>query len=302
MHLLGEQPRIRVCASESGSCICAGEVRFGFGHHWSAWRSVHGQIACTNANFGDVHPGQAKLCECALPRAEEGDGGGGGGGGRGRGVGAGGTALNEGTTVHPGVDTHGREEVRARRQPTLVAPIVAHGGESEAEEQPKEKKTMESHAEEEEAVAHTEEKMHLTHVLRSISGSDNTAPPTVPPVALSTAVKGPSTNMARGADILPGGEHMVLAKPPTGGGETSLLGMHHKLLCVAVLCVAGWKVWWSMQTRASVAGGRPPMHEKQCQPSEWGMHDEESPPMPRPSTGSLLAPRSVHTRQGSREY
>ena len=63
------QLQVIICASESGSCACKGEVRYGYGHAWSDWRPVHGMVECSNAVFGDVFPGQTKRCECAVKGA-----------------------------------------------------------------------------------------------------------------------------------------------------------------------------------------------------------------------------------------
>ena len=44
----------RQCAIEGTACSCAGQVRYGLGSVWSAYRASTGAIACTNKVFGDV--------------------------------------------------------------------------------------------------------------------------------------------------------------------------------------------------------------------------------------------------------
>ena len=52
------------CAKEYSWCSCNGRVRYGTGNTWSAFKTSTGKIACTNAVFGDVLKGVAKVCTC----------------------------------------------------------------------------------------------------------------------------------------------------------------------------------------------------------------------------------------------
>ena len=52
----------RQCAIEGTACSCAGQVRYGLGSVWSAYRASTGAIACTNKVFGDVLIGVPKVC------------------------------------------------------------------------------------------------------------------------------------------------------------------------------------------------------------------------------------------------
>ena len=53
------------CAAENAECLCKGQVRFGAGNNWTAFRVVEGSIECTTEVFGtDPAPGVAKGCDC----------------------------------------------------------------------------------------------------------------------------------------------------------------------------------------------------------------------------------------------
>eukprot|EP00667_Euglena_gracilis_P003082 EG_transcript_3090 len=52
------------CADEMGTCYCNGSVKYGVGDIWTVPRTITGQIACTNNQFGDPKPGRVKACLC----------------------------------------------------------------------------------------------------------------------------------------------------------------------------------------------------------------------------------------------
>ena len=61
----------RQCAIEGTACSCAGQVRYGLGSVWSAYRASTGAIACTNKVFGDVLIGVPKVCRCKPSDTDE---------------------------------------------------------------------------------------------------------------------------------------------------------------------------------------------------------------------------------------
>jgi len=54
------------CGVEGYHCECNGEVRYGFGSHWTPWQDNSGHMSCQQESFGNVDPisGQKKLCQC----------------------------------------------------------------------------------------------------------------------------------------------------------------------------------------------------------------------------------------------
>jgi len=57
--------------TRGSTCQCHGQVRMGYGDHWTPWVAVAGSVQCSSEVFGtDPTPDHGKLCMCELGRLQ----------------------------------------------------------------------------------------------------------------------------------------------------------------------------------------------------------------------------------------